>query len=57
MIKPKQDDPAQSKRFIEMAQEHGADGSPAALDRAVKKLATYGRTVPKPKRKQSTGKT
>ncbi len=54
--KNKQDDPEQSRRFIEMAQEHGADGSTEALDRAVKKLASHGRKVPKPKRKRSAAK-
>jgi hypothetical protein len=36
---PKPDDPAQSKRFIEIAEEVGADTDDAALERAFKKIA------------------
>jgi hypothetical protein len=35
---PKPDDPAQSKRFIETAEEVGADTDDAALERAFKKI-------------------
>jgi hypothetical protein len=41
---PKPDDPAQSKRFIETAEEVGADDD-EALERAFKKIARQ----PKPK--------
>lgn len=34
----KPDDPAQSKRFIETAEEVGADTDDAALERAFKKI-------------------
>jgi hypothetical protein len=34
---PKPDDPEQSKRFIETAEEVGADTDDAALERALKK--------------------
>jgi hypothetical protein len=43
----KLDDPAQSKRFIETAEEVGADTDDAALERAFKKI------VPAPKRQSS----
>jgi hypothetical protein len=36
--KPKPDDPAESKRFIDMAREIEADESPEAMDRAFKKV-------------------
>ena len=36
---PKPDDPEQSKRFIETAQETGADEDTEALERAFKKIA------------------
>jgi hypothetical protein len=35
---PKPDDPAQSKRFIETAEQVGADTDDAALERAFKKI-------------------
>jgi hypothetical protein len=35
---PKSDDPEQSKRFIETAEEVGADGDDGALERAFKKI-------------------
>jgi hypothetical protein len=41
--KPKQDDTAQSKRFIELAKATDAVGSKGALDQAVKKVATTKR--------------
>jgi hypothetical protein len=34
----KQDDPAQSKRFTELAEEVGADTDDGALERAFKKI-------------------
>ena len=48
--KPKQDDPAQSKRFIAMAQEQGGKFDEKDLARAVKKLAPHVRVAPKAKR-------
>ena len=39
------DDPEQSKRFIDMAREVGADEDPEAIDRAFK------RVVPHPEKK------
>ncbi len=46
------DDPEQSKRFIEMATELGAEGKPEAFDRAVRKVATAKREAPrKPKKR------
>ena len=38
-LTPKPDDPAQSKRFIETAEEVGADTDDEALERAFKKIA------------------
>jgi hypothetical protein len=38
--KPKPDDPEQSKRFIETAEEVGADDDPEALERALKKISS-----------------
>lgn len=48
----KQDDPAQSRRFIEMAHEREADGGEKELARALKKLAPHKRDKAKasPKR-------
>jgi hypothetical protein len=43
MDKQKFDDPEQSRRFIEAAKEHEADGDDAALARAVKRLASTPR--------------
>lgn len=37
--KPKQDDPAQSKRFIETAKEIGGSEDPKDFDKAFKKVA------------------
>lgn len=49
MLKP--DDPDQSKRFIEMAKELGAEGAPEKFERAFKQVAAAKRTPPpKPKR-------
>jgi len=42
----KPDDPAQSKRFIETAEQVGADTDDEALERAFKKI------VPPPKRRE-----
>ena len=41
--KPKPDDPAQSKRFIETAEEVGADDA-EALERAFKKIESQKET-------------
>lgn len=50
---PKPDDPEQSKRFIEMAQELEADSSPAEFDRAFAKVAAASRKpAAQPKRKR-----
>jgi len=38
--KPKQDDPKQSKRFIETAKEIGADEDPKKFERVFKKIVT-----------------
>jgi len=45
----KPDDPEQSKRFIETAEEVGADGDDKALERAFKKIIPAKCDVP-PKR-------
>lgn len=37
---PKPDDPEQSKRFIETAEEVGADRDEEALDRAFKRISS-----------------
>lgn len=37
---PKPDDPAQSKRFIETAEQTGADTDDEALERAFKKITS-----------------
>lgn len=44
---PNADDPEQSRRFIEIAKEAGADGSKEEFERAFKKVAAE-----KPHRKQ-----
>jgi hypothetical protein len=52
---PKPDDPEQSKRFIEMAQDLEADTSPEDFDRAFRKVAAAKRqpTIKtQPKRKK-----
>jgi hypothetical protein len=47
---PKPDDSEQSKRFIETAEEVGADTDDQALERAFKKIAPAPkRTPPSPK--------
>ena len=53
---PKPDDPAQSKRFIEMAAEVGADGKPEAFERAFRKVASAPREVPTPKARKTRAK-
>lgn len=47
--KPIDDGKTQRQRFIETAQEHGADGDADAFRRAVRKVATA--TVAKPKKR------
>jgi hypothetical protein len=37
-VKPKQNDPEQSKRFIETARELGAEESPESFEHAFKKV-------------------
>ena len=49
---PKPDDPAQSKRFIEMATEAGATGKPEDFERAFRKVATAKRVKPPTPRKK-----
>lgn len=44
--KPKQDDPAQSKRFIETAKELGVKEDPVAFERAFKKVVKSGAPSP-----------
>lgn len=46
---PKLDDPEQSARFIALAQEVGAEGSPEEFGRIFRMVATATREVPKPK--------
>jgi hypothetical protein len=43
---PKQDDPAESKRFIEMARELGADESPKVFERTFKKIVPAKHPTP-----------
>lgn len=38
--KPRPDDPAQSKRFIEAAREHGTDETGKAFERVFSKVVT-----------------
>ena len=42
---PPRDDPEQSKRFIETAEEVGADTDDEALERAFKKISSSTKTV------------
>lgn len=42
--KSKQDDPAQSKRFIDAAREVGADEDPAAFERVFKRVVQPAKT-------------
>jgi hypothetical protein len=55
MAKPKQDDPEQSRRFLELAQEREAEGDEAKLAKAVKKLAPHHGGSRKPKRSARKG--
>jgi hypothetical protein len=48
--KPKPDDPAQSKRFIEAAREHGTDETGEAFERLFKKVVKSPNAPPKPPR-------
>ena len=52
---PKPDDPAQSKRFLELAKEIGADGTKDDLEKAVRVLAPQKveRTTAKPVKKRT----
>lgn len=50
MPKPKQDDPKQSRRFIEIAEANSAEND--TLKEAVKKIAAYPRVQP-PNKKPS----
>ena len=45
---PKPDDPKQSKRFIETAEQVGADTDDEALERAFKKIGPAGRKTQPP---------
>ena len=56
MAKPRADDPAQYKRFVEMAKEVEAEGSSAEFDRAFRKVAAAPRTPKPPKRAKRSGK-
>lgn len=58
MAKPtlKPDDPAQSARFIALAQEVGAEGTPAAFDRMFRRVAAAPRETPKPKAQKTRAK-
>jgi len=47
LSKPKPDDPAQSKRFHDLAKELEADGTADDLEKAVKTLAPQKRAEPK----------
>lgn len=48
MPKPKQDDPTQSKRFLDLAKELEAEGDEGSLEASVKRL---GKHSPEPRRK------
>lgn len=43
---PKQDDPAQSKRFIDAAHEAGADETEEGADRAFRRIAKPSKKKP-----------
>jgi hypothetical protein len=50
--RPTPDDPAQYKRFVEMATELGADATPQEFDKAFRKVASAKRTPrPEPKKR------
>lgn len=55
MSKPKQDDPVQSRRFLELAQEREADADDSKLAKTVKKLAAHPGGPRKPKRSAGKG--
>ena len=44
--KPKQDDPAESKRFIEIAREVETDESPDSFDKAFNKVTSKPKAGP-----------
>lgn len=48
---PKPDDPVQYARFIALAQEVGAEGSPEEFGRIFRMVATAKREEPKPKKR------
>jgi hypothetical protein len=55
------DDPAQSKRFLELAKELGAEGDAKALEKSVRHLAHPKRSVskepsPTPRKKATKGR-
>ncbi len=47
---PKPDDPEQSKRFIETAEQVGADTDDEALERAFKKITSGSKLSDRPSR-------
>jgi hypothetical protein len=49
--RPKPDDPTQSRRFIELAHELGAEDDSRSFERAFRKVATAPRT-PRPTKKK-----
>jgi hypothetical protein len=53
-MKPKQDDPEQSRRFIEIAEAHKADRRVPLKD-AIKTLASHRREPPKAERPARKG--
>lgn len=46
----KPDDPEQSARFVALAKEVGAEGSPEEFERIFRMVATATREAPKPKK-------
>jgi hypothetical protein len=52
---PPPDDPEQSKRFIEIAREVGADGTEEEFDKAFRKLTLRRPRRPKPGRSKIGG--
>lgn len=54
---PKSDDPAQSKRFLELAAELKIEGTPSGFERAFQKVASAKRATPHtPKKRTKRGK-
>jgi hypothetical protein len=49
--KPQPDDPEQSKRFIDMAREVGAEQPSPEFERVFQKVAEKPKGVPKPRKK------